>query len=472
MLTTDITCPGTHTLSDLEQLADQQEELLGPLVNLGNAGSDSVLTFDMDAPPPLQPLVLSAGTPGATPGLQLVCRGNCLIGGQLTPVSALRALVSTADADTHAGPDDPGATVSVPTNHPVAAIPAVPAVQHGSALEAELRSHLSTALGFAPLVHNSSTAHGLAPALVAAIGSVESAWGTSPLMQPNGPAGTGDRKPRDPAPPLRSGSMPPDGLGFGRGLMQADWDAHDFARTGAWRDAAANIAFACSVLAGDRDRFATELHLAPADAVAAAVAAYNAGHRGAADRIKAAGLAAATAPGTYAGKVLARVAFFRDNGFGFDGAAHTAPGTAAAFGAAMAMAMTAGAPVAATAGGPYVITDTQPFMGTLVPDGQCVAFVKAAAKAPHTAAWRRGARVRGNAAVRPGTAIATFDANGTYGNHTDGSSHAAIFISQDTSGLTVLDQFVFPHAKPVGPRTLTFGHGTPANNGDAFFVIL
>lgn len=468
---TDITFPGTHTLSDLEQLADQQEELLGPLVNLGNAGSDSVLTFDMDAPPPLQPLVLSTGTPGVTPGLQLVCRGNCLVGGQLTPVSALRALASIADAGMPAGLGDPVPSVTVPVHvpasHPVATLPAVPAVQRGSALEAELRSHLSTALGFAPLVHSVSTAHGLAPALVAAIGSVESAWGTSPLMQPNGPAGTSDRKPRDPAPPLRPGSMPSDGLGFGRGLLQIDWDAHDFARTGAWRDAAANIAFACSVLAGDRDRFTTELRLAPANAVAAAVAAYNAGHRGATDRIKAAGLAAATAPGTYAGKVLARVAFFRDNGFGIDGAVHATPGTAA-FG----MAMTSGAAFAAAAGGPYVATDTQPFMGTLVPDGQCVAFVKVAAKAPHTAAWRRGARVRGNAAVHPGTAIATFDANGAYGNHTDGSSHAAIFVSQDTNGLTVLDQFVFPRTKSVGQRTLAFGHGTPANNGDDFFVIL
>lgn len=59
--------------------------------------------------------------------------------------------------------------------------------------------------------------------------------------------GTGDycgRHPND----LRSGNLPPDGHGFGRGLMQIDWDAHEFARTGNWNDPSANINYGCKVL--------------------------------------------------------------------------------------------------------------------------------------------------------------------------------------------------------------------------------
>jgi hypothetical protein len=40
-----------------------------------------------------------------------------------------------------------------------------------------------------------------------------------------------------------------------------------------------------------------------------------------------------------------------------------------------------------------------------------------------------------------GTAIATFVENGRYGNHTDGSSHAAIYIGQTADGIEVIDQW-------------------------------
>ena len=45
-------------------------------------------------------------------------------------------------------------------------------------------------------------------------------------------------------------------------------------------------------------------------------------------------------------------------------------------------------------------------------------------------------------ALRPGTAIATFDPDGRYGNHTDGRSHAAIYLGQDATGIRVIDQWV------------------------------
>jgi hypothetical protein len=75
--------------------------------------------------------------------------------------------------------------------------------------------------------------------------------------------------------------------------------------------------------------------------------------------------------------------------------------------------------------------------------------------------------------LTPGTAIATFDPNGTYGNHTDGRSHAAILMASDPKlGLHVWDQWV---GHPVSMRWIRFQNGAPGvhpvNDGDAFYVI-
>ena len=106
---------------------------------------------------------------------------------------------------------------------------------------------------------------------------------------------------------------------------------------------------------------------------------------------------------------------------------------------------------------------------TVVGDGQCVAFVVEAASTPHTASWKRGDIVKGSD-IASGTAIATFDGNGTYGNHTDGRSHAAIFVEQQDGGLLVWDQWV---GHPVDQRIIKFrgGSGKPVNDGDAFYII-
>src|SRR4051795_5175874 len=123
MPTTDISIPGTATLSDIELFAQQEEEINGPLVNLGNAGPDSILTFDMDALPPNRPIVLRVA-PGATPpqidGFALVSQGNCLVAGRLTSVAAFRAAPEQAPVG------------------PIAVGSPIPIVPPGSALEAEL----------------------------------------------------------------------------------------------------------------------------------------------------------------------------------------------------------------------------------------------------------------------------------------------------------------------------------------------
>ena len=119
----------------------------------------------------------------------------------------------------------------------------------------------------------------------------------------------------------------------------------------------------------------------------------------------------------------------------------------------------------------YIAQNPEIYQGTTVGNGQCVAFVQKSSGAPVTSGWHLGPKVKANA-IQNGTAIATFDADGAYGNHTDGTSHAAIYISQDASGLQVWDQWT---GQPVHRRTIRFQGGAagvkPVNDGDAFYVI-
>ena len=108
-------------------------------------------------------------------------------------------------------------------------------------------------------------------------------------------------------------------------------------------------------------------------------------------------------------------------------------------------------------------------MGEVVGDGHCVAYVRELTGLPPTSSWCRGARVCGST-IATGTAIATFDPDGTYGNHTDGRSHAAIVIGVHTGGITVVDQWV---NHPVARRTIRWrkGNGLPVNDGNAYYMI-
>jgi hypothetical protein len=109
------------------------------------------------------------------------------------------------------------------------------------------------------------------------------------------------------------------------------------------------------------------------------------------------------------------------------------------------------------------------YVGGVVGTGQCVAYVQECARAPQTALWKKGAAVRGNAAIASGTAIATFNGEGKYANRAHGN-HAAIYLSQDAAGIWVYDQWT---GQPVHKRQLRFkgGAGSASNDGDAFSVI-
>jgi hypothetical protein len=92
--------------------------------------------------------------------------------------------------------------------------------------------------------------------------------------------------------------------------------------------------------------------------------------------------------------------------------------------------------------------------------GYCVDFVKAAAGVPRTAAWQEGAEVRGNPDIVRGTAIATFEPDGSYTS--ESGNHAAIYLSQDDHGIWVYDQW---RGQPVHKRLIRFEGGSGAKQG-------
>jgi hypothetical protein len=124
------------------------------------------------------------------------------------------------------------------------------------------------------------------------------------------------------------------------------------------------------------------------------------------------------------------------------------------------------------AAGPYVAANPEAFEGEVIGKGYCVDFVKAAAGLPRTAGWQAGAAVRGNPHLAPGTAIATFEPDGSYTSQS--GNHAAIYLSQDERGIWVYDQW---RGQPVHKRLIRFAGGSGAkwgsksNDGRRFAVI-
>ncbi len=99
--------------------------------------------------------------------------------------------------------------------------------------------------------------------------------------------------------------------------------------------------------------------------------------------------------------------------------------------------------------------------------GQCVSYVKTVCPTlPLTFAWRKGVAVKNNSKILPGTVIATFNDLGKY------EGHAAIYVSQDSIGIQVYDQYITPPSpKAIGPRVLRWNAHGNSNNGDKFYVV-
>lgn len=96
---------------------------------------------------------------------------------------------------------------------------------------------------------------------------------------------------------------------------------------------------------------------------------------------------------------------------------------------------------------PYIYSKVDDLQNTAkVGIKECVVLVQYYAKAPVTSLWKQGVIVVGGKHIAKGTAIATF-VNGKYPNVAHGN-HAALYISQDVGGISVMDQWTNDVTKP------------------------
>jgi hypothetical protein len=83
--------------------------------------------------------------------------------------------------------------------------------------------------------------------------------------------------------------------------------------------------------------------------------------------------------------------------------------------------------------------DSHPLYGK----GECVDLIKALVpglKGVSATVWRKGAYVKDSPGLLRGTAIATFDQDGTFA-HADTGQHAMIFVAHAGAGMYVLEQY-------------------------------
>ncbi|MDM8558282.1 hypothetical protein [Candidatus Parabeggiatoa sp. HSG14] len=154
----------------------------------------------------------------------------------------------------------------------------------------------------------------LRPSILCGIGSRESHWGLA--LKPPGPGGRGDfarRRPRG----KRRTPIPPDGGGYGRGLMQIDYDWHNFARTNKWKNPRENVMYACVVLNNARKFFRQRgVNLSDEQMLRAIIAAYNGGATATLKAIRAGqDIDANTTGKDYSKDVLNRSAWFEWHGW-------------------------------------------------------------------------------------------------------------------------------------------------------------
>jgi hypothetical protein len=111
---------------------------------------------------------------------------------------------------------------------------------------------------------------------------------------------------------------------------------------------------------------------------------------------------------------------------------------------------------------------------SIVGNGACVRLVQDRTGAPAASFWRKGPKVKGNAAVPAGAAIAAgWTTQGLYPSNPSGN-HAAIYLRTERDGLLVVDQWQGIHLSDFPTHKLRWGatRNWPSNDGDAYYVIL
>src|SRR5947209_747332 len=97
---------------------------------------------------------------------------------------------------------------------------------------------------------------------------------------------------------------------------------------------------------------------------------------------------------------------------------------------------------------PYVYDQVDQLENTdKVGTGECAVLVQRYAKVPLMRGWKPGDAVRGNMNIKKGTAVATF-VNSEYPPAQGRPGHAAFYLSQDASGVMVMDQWANDATKP------------------------
>ena len=98
--------------------------------------------------------------------------------------------------------------------------------------------------------------------------------------------------------------------------------------------------------------------------------------------------------------------------------------------------------------------------------GECVSLVKKFVAIPQTTKWKMGISVRGKT-LKIGTVIATFFDGKSY------NGHAAFYLSQDSDGITVVEQY--KGLPSIQKRKIRFKGKSTAkdgvNDGDSYSVV-
>ena len=76
------------SLAEMNTLVEQQESILGPLVTIGNDGTENLLIFDFERDPPEKHAIVDTAEP--PPNVTVLATGKVFIAGQLEDVLVYR----------------------------------------------------------------------------------------------------------------------------------------------------------------------------------------------------------------------------------------------------------------------------------------------------------------------------------------------------------------------------------------------